>query len=88
MPEQPRTEVERFNNVVFVAILGALVLSFFDDDPILLGAELACRIVVIGLFFVALVRFRGDYFSHWTSWLTGVIAALSVSRILQLFLVG
>ena len=88
MSEQNRAEVERFNNLVFAAVLGALVLSFLDGNALVLGAELACRAVVVVLVVVALVRFRRDYFVHWTSWLTTVIAVLSLSRFVQAFTIG
>lgn len=88
-PGRPeRSDVERYNNLVFGAILGALVLSFVDGNRIALAAELAFRAAVVVLVVVGVVRFRRDYFSHWTSWLTTVIAVLSLSRFVQAFTAG
>ncbi len=83
-----RTEIERFNNIVFGAILVALLLSFVDDNSLVLAVELACRATVVVLVAVAVVRFRRDYFSHWTSWLATAVALLSVFRLLAVFTVG
>jgi hypothetical protein len=88
MPAQPRTDVERHNNLVFVAILVALVLSFVDGGEALEMVEVACRVVVVVLVGYALVRWQRDYFSHWTSWLALVLGAVSLLRVVQLFGAG
>jgi hypothetical protein len=86
--EGGRTPVERLNTFAFVALLGALVLSFAERGTFAVVAELVCRVAVVALVAVGLVRFRGDYFSHWTSYLAAAIAVLSVFRIGQVTLLG
>jgi len=83
VPEQTRAPVERFNNLVFVALLGGLLLSFVNEGGAALAAELAFRVAVVVLVVVGLVRFRGGYFSHWTSYLSAVLALLSAFRVVQ-----
>ena len=88
MPEQSRTPVERFNTLVFVVLLGALLLSFVTDNAMAFGAEVAFRVAVVVLVVVGLFRFRGGYFSHWTSYLAAIVAVLSLVRLVQVFLLG
>lgn len=83
-----RTEIERFNNIVFGAILIALLLSFVEDNTLVLTVELACRASVLVLVGVAIFRFRRSYFTHWTSWLATVVATLSLFRFLSVLTVG
>lgn len=85
-PKPARSPVERFNNLVFFALLGALLLSFVDGSAVALGAEAAFRVAVVALVVVGLVRFSGSYFSHWTSYLAAVVAVLSAFRLVQVFL--
>jgi hypothetical protein len=80
--------IERYNNLAFGAVLIALLLSFVEGNTIALAVELACRAAVIVLVVVAMVRFRRDYFSHWTSWLATLLAVLGATRLLAAFTVG
>jgi len=84
----PRTDVERHNNLVFAAIVVALVLSFVPENPIAFAAEVASRVVVVVLVAYGLVRFRRGYLSHWTSWLSILLAVASVLRLVQVFTVS
>jgi hypothetical protein len=85
MPAAQRTDVERHNNLVFVAILVALLLSFLDGNSVLLMVETAARVVVVVLVGYGCVRWRRGYFGHWTSWVTLVLALVSLLRIVQVF---
>ena len=70
MATTERTDVERHNNLVFVAIVVALVLSFVSNNQIAFVVEVVARVLVVVLVGYGLVTFRRGYFSHWTSWLT------------------
>jgi hypothetical protein len=85
---QPRSDLERHNNLIFIAILVALVLSFFDGGGVVLMVETAARVVVVVLVVYGLVRWKREYFSHWTSWLSLLLALVSAARVYQLFVAG
>lgn len=88
VPERTRTPLERFNTWIFVVLVVALALSFAQRTTGVVVVEMLLRVTVIALVVVGLVRFRRGYFSHWTSYLAGVVALLSVFRILQVLLLG
>ncbi len=88
MASPERTEVERHNNLVFIAIVIALVLTFVDSNRIAFGVEVIARAVVVVLVGYGLAVFRRGYFSHWTSWLTTLLALASILRLVQMFTVG
>lgn len=77
-----RGAVERHNNLVVGAVLLAIVLSFVPADPAVV-VEAAARAAVVALVGYGLVRWRRDYFSHWTSWLAVVLTVASAFRLAQ-----
>lgn len=88
MESAQRTDVERHNNLVFVAIVVALVLSFVNNSSIAFGVEVVARVLVVVLVVYGLFTFRRVYFSHWTSWLTSLLAVASLLRLVEMFTVG